>query len=274
MIRPDPPCVQPSAVEVEETLVGGTANRGLVVRVGDTVRRPLRPSAPATHALLRHLEDVGFTGSPRFLGVDSQGREVLSYVEGHTLIPPYPRWGLADETLDSVAALLREFHDATETFPAERHQWSVTLPPAYRGGGVICHNDPNLDNVVFRDGRAVALIDFDWAAPGSRTWDVASAVRLWAPLRADQDITDSRRGRNLHRMRRFVDRYGLPSAERARVVDAITAAHDWCYEVIRRGADFGNVNFAEYWYGGAAARAARARRWYRQDHASLRAALD
>jgi len=32
-------------------------------------------------ARLRHLEAVGFTGAPRFLGIDAAGREVLSYIE-------------------------------------------------------------------------------------------------------------------------------------------------------------------------------------------------
>jgi len=36
-------------------LPGATANRGLVVRVGDTVVRPIAPCWPATHALLAHL---------------------------------------------------------------------------------------------------------------------------------------------------------------------------------------------------------------------------
>ena len=63
----------------EIPLFGGTANRGQVYRVGETVRRPLRPSAPGVHALLRHLEDVGFDGAPRVLGVDAEGREVLTY---------------------------------------------------------------------------------------------------------------------------------------------------------------------------------------------------
>ena len=33
-----------------------------------------RPSSPAVHALLRHLESVGFDGAPRLLGVDERGR--------------------------------------------------------------------------------------------------------------------------------------------------------------------------------------------------------
>ena len=64
--------------EAEVFLVGGIANRGRVVRIGDTVRRPQRATSPAIHALLRHLADVGFPGAPRFLGIDEQGREVLS----------------------------------------------------------------------------------------------------------------------------------------------------------------------------------------------------
>ena len=55
-----------------EVLVGGTANRGQVVRIGDTVRRPWRATSAATQALLDHLAEVGFRGAPRFLDVDGQ----------------------------------------------------------------------------------------------------------------------------------------------------------------------------------------------------------
>ena len=41
-----------------------------VVRVGDTVRRPVGRWTPAVHSLLRHLEAVGFEGAPRVLGFD------------------------------------------------------------------------------------------------------------------------------------------------------------------------------------------------------------
>jgi len=64
----------------EIPLEGGIANRGRVVRVGETVRRPLRPTSSATHALLQYLGRVGFDGAPKFLGIDVQGREVLSYI--------------------------------------------------------------------------------------------------------------------------------------------------------------------------------------------------
>ena len=49
-----------------------------VVRVGRTVRRPVRPHTPAVHALLRHLEAVGFDGAPRVLGVDARNRDAVT----------------------------------------------------------------------------------------------------------------------------------------------------------------------------------------------------
>jgi hypothetical protein len=45
-------------------LSGGTANRGLVICVGDTVQRPTASCWPATHALLAHLSAVGVDGAP------------------------------------------------------------------------------------------------------------------------------------------------------------------------------------------------------------------
>jgi hypothetical protein len=255
----------------EQPLSGGTANRGLVYRVGDTVRRPLRPTSPATHALLRHLDDVGFPGAPRFLGIDAKGREVLSYIPGEAITPPYPKWALTDAALTSVAHLLRAYHLAVATFDSSGHHWPRQVPAPFRTG-LVSHNDPNLDNIVFRDRQAVALIDFDLAGPGSVLWDVAAAARLWAPLRPDDDIADTRRGRALVRLRTLVDAYGLVGADRGRVAEAVIHNHDWCYDVVRQGAATGHPGFTQYW-SNAAARADRTRSWYLRNLALLHAAL-
>jgi aminoglycoside phosphotransferase (APT) family kinase protein len=259
---------------VEEPLYGGIANRGRVVRSGDTVRRPMRPGSAATHALLQHLESAGFSGSPRLLGVDEQGREVLSYIEGEAVVPPYPAWAMTDAALVSVARLLRDYHEATLGFRADQQTWSDAVPWRFRGHGVTTHNDPNLDNVVFRDGRAVALIDFDLASPGSRAWDVACAARLWAPLRSDVDITDSRRGAGIDRFRRFVDSYGLDAEQREMAIEAVPVTHEWCYAIVREGAESGgSEGFADYWAHGGADRAERTRAWYADTFALLRGSL-
>jgi hypothetical protein len=44
-----------------------------VLRHGDTVLRPAGPWTPAVHALLIHLENAGFAGSPRVVGSGYDG---------------------------------------------------------------------------------------------------------------------------------------------------------------------------------------------------------
>src|SRR5918997_3039672 len=171
----------------EEPLEGGFTNAGRVTRVGDTVRRPRGPHSAATWALLDHLELMGFDGAPRFLGVDDRGREMLSFIPGEAAIEPYQDWALTDEALVSVAELLRRYHDAAASFDAAGRTWPDFVPAKFRDG-LVSHNDPNLDNVIFSGGVAVGLIDFDLASPGSAVWGVACAVRLWAPLREARDI--------------------------------------------------------------------------------------
>ncbi len=73
----------------EVPLSGGDVTEG-VVRVGDTVRRPLKATSSAVHALLRHLEAAGFDAAPRVLGIDELGREVLSFVPGEAPGRPFP----------------------------------------------------------------------------------------------------------------------------------------------------------------------------------------
>ena len=80
----------------EERLEGG--NVGGAVRVGDTVRRSAGPWTPAVHALLAHLAGTGFTGAPRPLGFDEQGREVLTFLEGESV-----------DALDQAVAELASF---------------------------------------------------------------------------------------------------------------------------------------------------------------------
>ena len=67
----------------EIPLLGGRLAPG-IVRVGDTVRRPPKGNAAFVHDLLLFLEDQGFGFAPRFLGMDEQGRDILTYLEGQT----------------------------------------------------------------------------------------------------------------------------------------------------------------------------------------------
>jgi Ser/Thr protein kinase RdoA (MazF antagonist) len=245
----------------ETVLRGGTSNSGLVVRVQDTVRRPQTAASPAVHALLRHLERRGFDGAPRYLGEDGEGREVLSYLEGDVPTTPLPGWAMTDEALASVTDLLRRYHRAVEGFDPAGHVWGSQVPPPYRGA-LVGHNDPSPDNIVFRDGRAVALIDFDLASPGSTLWDLALLVRLWVPLRDPVDVPDHRSGRMGERLRLAADAYGLPAAERERLLRAARHTHGWCYDIVRAGAERGQAGYARYWTPAEQERDQRGRRWF------------
>jgi Phosphotransferase enzyme family len=257
---------------VEVPLSGGFTNAGLVTRIDDTVRRPQGPTSQASRAVLEHLERVGFDGAPRFLGIDEQGREMLRFIPGEAPVEPYPDWALTDEALISVAELLRRYHEAVASFDPAGHVWPDFVPPAFRRG-VISHNDPNLDNVVVCGGRAVALIDFDLASPGSAVWDVACAARLWAPLRDERDAPEQVRGRSLQRLRLFVDAYGLSRRDRGRVVDALVPAHERCYHVVRQALDRGHETFGRMWQDGGRERADRTRGWLAAHDAQMRTAL-
>ena len=257
----------------EMPLRGGWTNAGKVVRIGDTVRRPQCPTSAATHAVLDHLERVGFPGAPRFLGVDDCGREVLSFVVGEAAIAPFAERVLSDDALVSVAELLRAYHEAMASFDPTGHAWPPPVPPAFRDG-TISHNDPNLDNVIFSEGRAVALVDFDLAGPGSAVWDVACAARLWAPLRHHRDTPEQLHEQSLARLRIFVDAYGLPERDRARVADAVLHAHEWCYAIVRSAVADGHETFGRMWHDGGRQRAERTRWWLAAHSEQMRAALD
>lgn len=190
--------------EIEQRFEDG--NITAVVRVGDTVRRATGPWTPAVHALLRHLEACEFDGAPRVLGRDPAGREVLSYVAGRTA--PASLEGIrSDSVLAAVARLTRCYHDAVASFvvPAGA-DWQFTVG-APRAGDVICHNDIAPWNIVFGGARPLALIDWDFAAPAPREWDLAYALWRFVPLYAGAEYGGP--GEQARRMRLFCDVYGL-----------------------------------------------------------------
>ncbi|MEZ4658143.1 MAG: aminoglycoside phosphotransferase family protein [Caldilineaceae bacterium] len=195
----------------EEILSGG--NLSQVVRVGDTVRRPLRSWSPTIHRLLTHLAEQGFTSCPRFWGWTSSN-EILSYLPGEVDFVPY-RW--REEVLVAAAQLLRSYHDATVDFAAHADaQWQYVYPDASRHE-VICHNDFAPYNLVF-DGRLpYALIDFDMAGPGPRLRDVAYAAYWFVPLsfHADDMVARTRAdiANNSRRLKLFCATYGIPANE-------------------------------------------------------------
>jgi len=203
------------------------------VSIGDgVVRRPAGPWTPAVHALLRHFEAVGFDGAPRALAVDGE-QEVLSYVDGEAAGGSPPAAG--DAVLFELGALIRRMHDAQEGFERPQDARWQALPNALAGDEVICHNDVLGQNVVVREGIPAALIDWELAASGPRSIDVAAAAAWWVPLRPDDDA--ARHGlpthRRPHRLRLLLDGYGLDAYARRGFLDAVAAVWRSWHEAFR-----------------------------------------
>ena len=166
-----------------------------VQRQGNVVLRPARPWTRTVHSLLRHLEEVGFSGAPRVVGSGfaPDGREVLSYVEGEITHPgPWTIKGAA-----GVGRLLRKLHESTASYrpPPDavcRHGSAGILEgPTGSLGIAMCGW-----NIVARDGLPVALIDWETAGPVDPI-ELAQACWLNAKLFSDD----------------VAEREGLPSLE-------------------------------------------------------------
>ena len=256
------------AIPAEEVLYGGVANAGAVVRIGDHVLRPSNPNTATIHAFLTHLRERGFDGASQPIGVDPDGRERLAYIPGDVPVPPYPAWAQTDESLTSVAMLLRRYHDAAAGFvPPAGSTWSRDMADSGHGDGaglVICHNDVCMENVVHRDGVAVALLDFDYAAPGRPLYDLAQFARMCVPV--DDETNASRLGWEpldpFARLRCVADAYGL-AADRSEFLAVLEASIRRGGEFVRRKVHEGDPNFIRMWneFGGME-RFDRRRRWF------------
>jgi hypothetical protein len=259
----------------EQRLDGGLTNVGAVVRVGPHVLRPSGPHSGSVHAFLRAVRQAGFGGAPLPVGIDDDGRERIEFVEGDVPVPPYPWWSRSDAALASVARLLRGLHDAARGFDPTGLTWDDSLAdPA--GGPLVCHNDVEPSNVVFRDGVAVALLDFEFAAPGRPVYDLAQLARLCVPIDDPYDQTRLgwRPADRPARLRLVADAYGLDRSGRADLLSAMDDAIDRIEAAVRRSVDAGSLSAVALWNRtGGSARFDRRRRWWSDHHDRFGAAL-
>jgi Ser/Thr protein kinase RdoA (MazF antagonist) len=186
---------------VVEALGGGRLTAG-VVRIGATVRRPASSASAFTAALLTHLAAAGFDGAPRYLGRDEAGRDILTFLPGE--VPA--KWRAFDDGQVSAAGrLLRRLHESTRGL----------VPKS-----VVCHHDAGPNNTVFRDGRPVAFIDFDFAAVGDPLEDLGYMAWSWCisskPSRGDA-------ASQARQVRVLADAYGVSAGQRRALPEAIDA---------------------------------------------------
>lgn len=226
-----------------EQLAGGWG--GTVLRTGGTVRRDAGHWTPAVHELLRHLEAAGFDGAPRVFGVDSEGHEVLTFIDGQTAASAqgWPAWLRFEANLVSVGRLLRRFHDAVESFrPDPELQWRDGSR-GLQDGEIIGHNDVSLANLVAdASGRIHSLIDWDNAGPTTRRKDLAYAA--WHVVGLHARAHSRARGWSkapdvTRRLQIFLDAYGLEDREGFvdDIIERISEAVRSCRAAVQAGDD-------------------------------------
>ncbi|BCJ47441.1 hypothetical protein GCM10010168_17990 [Actinoplanes ianthinogenes] len=198
-----------------------------VVRVGDTVRRPVHPWSPTIHEVLRHLEAVGFPYAPRVLGIDTDGREVLTYIAGESGGAAWSKV-VGDAGLVAMARLLRDYHDAVRDFrPAAAAGWAASAG-GFDAGDLVCHGDFGPWNLVWRGCQPVGILDWDYAWPAPAVHDVAYALEYVTPFRDDAvaaaDLHHPAPPDRRRRMELFAEAYGLTTMD-GLVDEVITQQH-------------------------------------------------
>ena len=212
----------------EIVLEGGASTK--VTRVGNVVYRSSKPQSKTVMNLLRFLDSVGFSGSPRPIGdgFAPDGREMLEYIEGES---PQP-FAWSDEATYQIGELLHGLHAAASQWtPPEDAYWRPWFIREMTGKrSVIGHGDLGPWNILAKDGRPVAFIDWDYAGPLDPVWELAHVAWQNAQLYDEDvaqlnDLPDAE-----HRAlqaRLILDGYGLNYPDRVGFVDRMINLAVW-----------------------------------------------
>jgi hypothetical protein len=260
---------------VDEILAGGVANAGQVIRQGDFVLRPSNPYSETIHAFLTALRSKGFTGASLPVEVQSDGCERLIFIEEDVPVPPFPAWAQTNDALESIAKLMLSFHKASARVEISADTWSDEMADPDRGP-IICHNDVCLENVVFQDGKAIGLLDFDFAAPGRPIYDLAAFVRMCVPV--DDDVSAERTGWSSAdrpaRVRLVADTYGLNEAGSQELLMHLDRSINEGGTFVKHRVEAGDPNFIRMLEDmGGMERYERRRRWWEVNRHRFVAAL-
>ena len=208
---------------MENQLLTGGREGKIALNKGRIVR-PANPWTKDVHAFLRFLKQKGFENVPVPYGVNGDGKEEVSFVEGVVYNDCLPDVVLREDNLLAAARLLRRYHDAGAEYAATLAGGETWMLPGQTPAEVMCHGDFAPYNVTFVDGRVSGMIDFDTLHPGPRVWDIAYGVYRWVPF-VSPGNPDFRYevGEQIRRMKAFADAYGM-TAEQRGALPGITLA--------------------------------------------------
>ena len=188
------------------------SDKRIILHIDQTVHRPTHWWTPAVHELLKYLEACEFPYSPRVLGFDEEGREVLSFIEGESGADGWAKI-TTDDGLMKFAQLLRAYHEAVRDFvPTPSSQWAYSVEPL-KPGEILCHGDFGPWNIVWRGDEPVGILDWDMVLPAPPRFDVLYALEYAAPFRDDETALSWHHFPSVpdrkHRIEVFANAYGL-----------------------------------------------------------------
>lgn len=253
-------------------LPAGDVTEG-IIRIGDTVRRPHQPQSYAVAAYLDHLQRVGFDASPRFLGLDNEGRDVLTFLPGDVAGSDVEPRFRGDDLLASVARLVLRLHVASEGYvPIE--EAFPTRPGAPEDWELVSHMDVTPQNVTVVGEHAIGLIDFDLARPTTRLLDSYNTAMHWVPILAPENLPDGvEPGDVLRRLRVFADAIGWSDAERAGLPQFGAEAADRSWLRMKERAEQQGGGWARMWADGVGEVIRSRSAWLRTDESLIADAL-
>lgn len=224
--------------EHEQPLGGGNLNAE-VVRVGDTVRRSAGPWTPAVHELLAYLADRSYR-APRPFGFDEKGREVLAFIPGECVHPNNLRVIGTDAGLSRAAKLIAGYHRAQTGFvsPSDA-SWRPDGRDPSGSTEVLAHNDLAPWNLI-TGASGWVFIDWDLAAPGRRSWDLAWALHTFVGLWPDSTLTDTEIAR---RIVVFCDGANVDPANRQQLLDVVVERTQHHADILRDRARQGDAEY-------------------------------
>lgn len=229
---------------MKEKLSGGRTG---IYRDKDKVYRPSNIWTENVHKFLKFLHEEGFDKVPYPYGIDEDGTEKLSFVEGIVHNDLLPEEAKSDEGLISVAELLNEYHKLGNKYLKNltgEEKWMLQVREPIE---TMCHGDFAPYNITMNGETAVGVIDFDTLHPGPILWDIAYTLYRWIPFMDDGDEENfGSKEEKFRRLEVFKKAYGISEVNNNEIMNWMIKRLEYLIEFMTTQAEKGNVTFKEH----------------------------
>jgi aminoglycoside phosphotransferase (APT) family kinase protein len=227
-----------------EYLDGGRDN---IIKNNDIVYRPSHEWTPNVHDFLRYLHKCGFVKVPLPHGINEDGQEMVSFVDGEVFNNELSQDARSDDALISFAKFIRKFHDLGADYIECLNGNEKWMLPVQTEIETMCHGDLAPYNTALEGKRVVGLIDFDTLHPGSRIWDLSYALYRWIPLMSqDNPENFGTRSDKSRRIELFFDTYGTDAIDREGVFEWVIRRLEYLVSYMKQEAYNGDETFKQH----------------------------